>query len=334
MPPLSDVSNRTGQTRFTGQSSNSSQIRVLNVVTNPKARFYDQQVSVLERYGVSCTTLTVPGGNHSQAAMEGRSPSDYLRFYPTVLKHSFDDYDIVHANYGLTGPLALFQPRLPVVLSLWGSDLLGKYGWLSRLCAARSDAVIVMSERMAQELDDECDVIPHGVDLELFRPIPQEEARETVGWDAGGHHVLFPYAPNRDVKNYPRAKRVVAAAEKQLGEPITLQTVHGAAHDEMPYYMNAADALLVTSHREGSPNSVKEAMACNLPIVATDAGDVRERLAGATASGVYTTDEDLVDGLVRAFERGERSNGRDIVREVSLQRMADQIVGVYERVLS
>lgn len=308
-------------------------LSVLNLVTKRNARFYQQQVDALAAMGVESTTLAVPGRDYDQASVESRSMLDYLKFHPSVLRHSFGDYDLVHANYGLTAPSGLAQPNLPVVLSLWGSDLMGKYGRVTKWCAGHCDAVVVMSEEMATQLGHPCYVIPHGVDLGKFAPAPQPAARDAVGWRQDAYHVLFPYATRRAVKDFPRAERVVAAAAERLGRPVEVQTVYGEPHDAMPTYMNAADALLLTSQREGSPNSVKESMACNLPVVATDVGDVGDRLEDVANSHVADTDEGLVDALAAVLAAGERSNGREHVRDVSLERMGERLRCVYEAVL-
>ncbi|WP_433624718.1 glycosyltransferase family 4 protein [Halomicrococcus sp. NG-SE-24] len=310
-------------------------MRVLNLVTNTEARFYKEQLRVLRGHGVRSETLAPPG-THTHAVDESvtrRSPTDYLRFFPTVFRAAFDDYDLLHANYGLTAPMALAQPNLPVVLTLWGSDLFGEYGWLSRRCAHRCDAVVVMSEEMATELDVPCHVIPHGVDCQRFRPGSKSQARDRVGWDRSTRHVLFPYPPSRTVKDFPRAERVVEAASRRVDAPVELQTVSGVTHDEMSTYYNAADVLLLPSKSEGSPNSVKEAMACNLPVVTTDVGDVRERLAGVEPSHVCDSDEELVAGLVDVLVDPRRSNGRPAARDVSLERMGERLRDVYESVL-
>jgi glycosyltransferase involved in cell wall biosynthesis len=309
-------------------------VRVLNVVTSPDAEFYRLQVDAVRRQGVEERTVEVPGEQRfTDDGVDDRSVFDYLRFVPRVVRHSFGDYDLLHANYGLTAPAALGQPNLPVVLSLWGTDLFGPYGRLSRLCARLADAVIVMSPKMADALPVDSHVIPHGVDLRRFRPFSRRAAREAVGWSLSGSHVLFPYPVQRDVKDYPRAERVAAAARERVDGDLNLQVVHGVPHARMPLYMNAADALLLTSRREGSPNAVKEAMACNLPVVATDVGDVRERLRGVDPSHVCRTDEELVDGLVDALDRGPASDGRDRVESLALDRMGDRIESVYRSVL-
>jgi len=310
-------------------------MRVLNVVTSARARFFQHQVAVLGRQGTECTVLAVPGERRqTDDTTDPRSAMDYFRLYPRVLRASFGSYDLVHANYGLTAPAALAQPNLPVVLSLWGSDLLGAYGRLSRACARLADAVIVMSEEMADAVAVDCHVIPHGVDLSLFRPLPRRAARESVGWRPDARHVLFPYPQSREVKDYPRAERITGRAGAAIDGDLELQTLHGVPHDRMPAYYNAADALLLTSRREGSPNSVKEAMACNVPVVSTDVGDVRERLAGVEPSAVGTSDDELVAELVRVLRQGGRSNGRERAREVSLEEMGERIRSVYDSVVS
>lgn len=313
-------------------------MRVLNLVTSSNAAFYQQQCVALRRRGVAETTLAVPGERRPAAdGMRTRSVLDYVRFSVAALRRAGGDYDLVHANYGLTAPPAIAQSNLPVVVSLWGSDLLGAYGRLTRWCARRADAVVVMTPAMADELDVDCHVLPHGVDVAQFRPFPRRPAREAVGWRHDALHVLFPYPPEKRVKDYPRAQRIVAAAGERLdgrvAGDVLLQTLHGVPHAEMPLYVNAADALLLTSKREGSPNAVKEAMACNLPVVATDVGDVRSRIADVEPSHVCTTDAELVDGLVDVLERGEPSNGREAIRSLAVDEVARRLHEVYADVL-
>jgi glycosyltransferase involved in cell wall biosynthesis len=318
-------------TKVRGVKSTAMTIRVLSLVTKRGVGIYQQQVETLEKAGVEVDTI-VPPGRHTTAGRESRSPTDYLRFFPQVLRESLGDYDLIHANFGLTAPMALAQVRLPVVLSLWGSDLHGEFGWLSRLCARRCDAVVVMSEGMASELHQECHVIPHGIDFEKFRPEPKSEARATLGWDPDVRHVLFPYSSDRTVKNYPRSERVVERARERLDAPVKLQTVSGVDHDEIATYMNAADVLLLTSDHEGSPNTVKEALACNLPVVSTRVGDVPERLDGVRPSAVGDDDAELADALVDVLADPRRSNGREAIANLRLERTGARIRDVYETV--
>lgn len=304
-------------------------IRVLSL-TNARTSFYRQQVRAVERYDVDYTTIEVPG---REGRDDHRSPLDYLRFWRPFRDALSDRYDLVHANFGLTAPYALTQRSLPVVLTLWGNDLYGPVSPVSKFSARFCDEVIVMADVMAEGLGQDCHVIPHGVDLERFQPKSRDAARRTVGWDDEAAHVMFPYRVERDEKDFPRARRVVDRVDRRIDRPVELNVVTGVPHDRFYTYLNAADCLLLTSKMEGSPNVVKESLACNLPVVATDVGDVRERLDGVDPSGVGRTDAELVDELETVLERGERSNGREVVRELSIENTGRRIVDVYEQAL-
>ncbi|WP_332897111.1 MULTISPECIES: glycosyltransferase [unclassified Haladaptatus] len=312
------------------------QLRVLNLVTSSESTFFRQQVRSLEDRGVSCTNLAVsPKRPKTDEKTETRPVTDYIRFFGTATKESFGEYDLIHANSGLIAPAAVFQPNLPVVLSLWGSDLMGKFGPVSKFCARHADEVIVMSAEMAELLGQDCHIIPHGVDTERFKPMDKAAARAELGWEQDETYVLFPYAASKSVKNYPRAARVVDAVREQYDGTLNLQTVFRVPHEQMPLYMNAADVLLLTSHREGSPNATKEALACNTPVVSAAVGDVRDQLRGISPSAVGETDEELIDGLLSVLESTKEPNAREkVLKEMSAERMGERIHEVYELALA
>lgn len=306
-----------------------SDIEVLQLVTTRRP-FFEQQVQVLESRGISCTVLPVP-----QSSGDTRSVLDYARFHGQALHRTVaGDFDVVHANYGLTAPIALTQPLRPVVLTLWGSDVLGRYGRVSEVCSSLCDAVIVMTDEMADQIDCDAHVIPHGIDTERFTDEPASWARSKVGWKRNAKHVLFPYDPSRSVKDYPRAESVVDVVDDRFDVPVELHAVYGVSHERVPIYMNAADALLLTSKREGSPNTVKEALACNLPVISTDVGDVSDLLADIDNCAVCQTDGELVRMLQQILESDEMVGGRDRVQEFSLRHMGRELRGVYDDVLS
>ncbi|WP_440770340.1 glycosyltransferase [Natronorubrum sp. DTA28] len=309
-------------------------LRVLHLTTSREV-FFDQQIETLEAKGVDTTVVVVPNEDQIDGDMgTGRGVWEYLEFFPRVRRALRDgDFDVIHANYGLTAPYAVTQLSLPVVLTLWGSDVVGFDGRVTKACAWRCDAITVRSEEMRKLLGRDAHILPSGIDLERFRPIDQRTARENVGWDTEGTHVLFPYSPEYERKNFPLAERVVERAETELGQQISLQTISGVPHEAVVYYMNAADVLMLTSDHEGSPNTVKEAMACNLPVVSTAVGDVRERLDGVSPSRIGTSEKQLVDGLIEVIRADNRSNGRDAVREVSWDRIGDRILELYRSVL-
>ncbi|USZ70843.1 glycosyltransferase family 4 protein [Natronosalvus halobius] len=304
-------------------------MHVLHLITSTRS-FFEQQISVLEERGVECTVIGVPG---EYTADSPRTPVDYLRFYPKVLSHVWSgEYDLIHGHYGLVAPFALAQPTRPVVMSLWGTDLMSDMRWLesiSRYGARFADATIVPSPAMSRELDTDHVEIPFGVDTEQFRPVPRADARERVGWDPDERIALFPYDPNRDEKDYPRAERIVERADAD----IELRTIDGVPYEEMPYYMNASDALLVTSKREAGPMVIKEAAACNVPVVSTDVGFVRDTIGEVDNCIVSDDDADLAAGLETVLDGDRRSNGREVVDGLSLDAMGDRLLECYRDVL-
>jgi len=196
------------------------------------------------------------------------------------------------------------------------------------------DRVIVTSQAVADSLGQPgVTVIPCGVDLDLFRPMPQAEARRRLGLDLEARYVV--YAGRRGPeKRLDLIKDAVARL--QVDDPsVRLLVLTEKPHRVVPFYFNAADVLVLASDFEGSPMVIKEAMACNLPIVSTDVGDVAS-LIGDT-EGCYLcgqTSEDVAVKLHQALSFGQRTNGRDVVRHLSLEAIAGRIIEVYREVLA
>lgn len=304
-------------------------MHVLHIITSTRS-FFEQQIDVLEARGVRCTVIAAPGVYRPDTP---RTPVDYLRYYPRILSAIRRyDVDLVHAHYGLVAPFALAQPQRPVVLSLWGTDLMGDRRWLrgfSRFGARFADATVLPSHAMADGLDTDYELIPFGVDLDLFRPIDRASARSHLGWNSDRPVALFPYDPVRSEKNFSLAEQVVAEADVD----VDLRTIVDVPYEDVPYYMNASDVLLVTSSRESGPMTVKEAAACNLPVVATDVGFVRKTLAGVRNCAVATERTQLVRGLEEVIRDGRRSNGRTNVEGLGLETMGDRLCQLYTTIL-
>lgn len=242
-------------------------------------------------------------------------------------------YDVVHAHYGLSGFPALFRYETPLVITLHGSDaLVGRIQPLiSKTVCSFADAVIVVSKGISARIAGE--IIPCGIDLEVFRPRDREAARARLGLPLRGKLVLFPFDPLRKIKRYELARAAVAA----LRDPeIQLLTVSGKPNEEMPWYYSAADAMVLCSESEGSPTSVKEALACNLPVVSTDVGDVREIMDGIDGCVICADNaDDLAQGLKRVLGRGTSNPfaGRLSMARYDQSRVVAAIVRVYERVI-
>ena len=293
-------------------------------VTNAESPFFESQLAALASVGIESTVSAPPTGVDGN-----RGPLDYLRWLPKLRGLGHDDFDLVHANYGLTGPFALAQSTRPLVLSLWGSDVMGYSSVLdavSQFAANRADAVIAPSRALQDALDTDSTLLPFGLDLDLLQPMDRRTAREHVGWPVDETIALFPYDTARAVKNYPRAERVVAAADAD----VTLRTVSGVSYEEMPYYLNASDLLLVTSDREAGPMVVKEAAACNVPVVSTDVGFARNVLEDVDNSSVAETDEELADAIDRVVAADRPSNGRESDAVISIEEMGKRLELIYE----
>jgi len=306
------------------------ELKVLNVV-GYLSPFVKDQFVALEKFGVKGEVINIPGQIIPERP---RSPLNYFKAYLKVFKKSFSEYDLIHAQYGLTAPLSIAQFRLPVVLTLWGSDLLGQYGKLSRVCARWCDEVIVRSEEMQQKLGRHCHIIPCGVNLELFKPMKREKAITQIGWDPCKKHILFPYDPYRPVKNYQFVKKVMEILNNEIN--VELHEVYDVPHNKMPIYFNASDLLIVASLREGSPNTVKEAMACNRPILASNVGDVKKIVDNTKGCTVLDNwnENDYADKILESLMIGS-TTGRERIIKLGLDwnDIAKKIYNIYIDIL-
>jgi glycosyltransferase involved in cell wall biosynthesis len=211
----------------------------------------------------------------------------------------------------------------------------GRFYQLSSFLLARlASAVIVKTAELKRRLRLEAaQVIPNGVDLDLFKPADQAEARRSLGLDPQKKLVLFPYDPERAEKRFDVIESAVARARQAVPE-LEILRVSAVPQSRMPLYMNAADVLILASQSEGSPNTVKEAMATNLPVVTVDVGDTAE-LVGQT-EGCHLVPRDAKEIAVKIVEvcrRGTRTRGRDRVATLSMETVAKQIVQVYSTVI-
>ena len=276
-------------------------------------------------------------------------PSNYARAWLRLrrrLKRA--QYDLIHAQFGQSGLLA-FPKQLPLLVTLRGSDILGiiddKTGRytvrgriaqaLSRLVARRADAVILVSDHMREVVGrtDSVHVIPSGLDLSLFRPIPRLEARERLGLSPTKRLVLFVGRPNQARKRFELAKQAVEILNRTL--PAELVVGWRLQHVDIPYYMSACDAMVFTSMQEGSPNVVKEALACDLPVVSVRVGDVEERLAGVDGCELCADEspEAIAAALERVLRRGGRVNGRASVQHLDETLLTQRVIAIYESIV-
>ena len=223
------------------------------------------------------------------------------------------NFDVVHAHFSFSSYVASLARVKPLVVSLMGSDLKAT-PWNKKMIrffsmAFRWREIIVKSRDMAVDLPMEVHVIPNGVDTELFVPMDKEMCRQRLGWKEGVKHVLFPANPDRAEKDFPLAQEAVSL----LDYDVQSHVFENVEHKDTVYYYNAADAVLLTSKWEGSPNVIKEALACNCPLVSTDVGDVRER--GEGLEGCYVAESRAPQEIMGLLQKALAIEGKTCGRE-------------------
>lgn len=261
--------------------------------------------------------------------------------------------DVIHAMYGgVMADRIARQPRVrPVAVTFRGSDLLGenlsgltrrmvsRYGVLcSRRAAKAADGVIIVARHLIGALKgavtaDKLRVIPSGIDLERFKPMDPAACKQKLGWNPRSFHVLFASNNGDPVKRPCLAKAAVAQMSPVL-RPAEFHAMTGISTAQVPVWLNAADALLLTSLHEGSPNIIKEALACGLPVVSVDVGDVAERIQGFEGCHLAAPEPaELAVKLDRVRQRGGRLNCRARLEEISIRAVTDKLKEFYEEVI-
>ena len=291
----------------------------------------NNQGTALKKRGVDLDYFCVRGGG-----LRG-----YLSALPALRRRlATDPTDIVHAHYSLSGFLAYFAGARPLIVSLMGSEAYGGrvIGLMTRIFARFFwSNIIVKSREMKDKLGlKDAVIIPNGVDLSVFYEREKKEALAKTFPDSNKTNILFVADPGRAEKNFTLASDLV----RMLNDGNVLLTpVHNIPINDLPLFYSAADVVLLTSSWEGSPNVIKEAMACGCPIVSTDVGDVR-LIIGST-EGTYLASHkasDISEKLSKAIRYSRtkgRTKGRERIKEIGLDsdNISLEIISLYERVL-
>lgn len=286
--------------------------------------------------------------------IKGKGTISYLKHVFSLRNYLIkNNYDIIHAHYGFCGVVALLaKKKEKVITSFMGDDILGsnksdghvtyssKIQSHINVCLAQTFYChsIVKSNEMLKLFKRKSNIslLPNGVDLNLFKQMDRDTAIKYSLFDPDKKHILFVSDTNRIEKNYSLAKNAVDFLQNQNVE---LNAINGIPGNQLVYYYNSADLLLLTSMHEGSPNVIKEAMACNCPIVCTDVGDVNWVLGNT--EGCYLTSfkvDDVADKINKALEFSEkhgRTKGRERIIELGLntENIANKILEAYHHVL-
>jgi glycosyltransferase involved in cell wall biosynthesis len=289
------------------------------------APFITEQVEALKRLGVECRFFPV-----NKSGIWG-----YL-LHLRGLKRAISAFrpDLIHAHYGLSGLFANLQRRVPVVTTYHGSDINDrKVRPLSRLSIHLSAFNIFVSRKILEIISpkEKSALIPCGINLDDYPEMEKSLARLQMHLSATGKYVLFAGAFDNAVKNAPLAEDAISRLES-----VKLIELKGYSRAEVAALMYAADALLMTSLTEGSPQVIKEALACGTPIVSVGVADVEKLTSGI--DGCYITNYDAAEiaGKIRlALTFQGKTNGRSRIFECNLSNdyIAKQVAEVYELAL-
>ena len=243
-------------------------------------------------------------------------------------------FDVVHAHFGLTAYPAVAARLGPVVVTLHGNDLFHPVSnRLSRAVVPLTALPAAVSREFSSLLRGagttrRVAVLPVGIDLERFRPIPRREARERLGLDPDGRYLLFPHDPARPLKRFDRAQEAAAGA--------TLLTMGSVPPSEVPFWINAANAVLVPSQAEGFGLSVIEALACGVPAFGTPVGIHPVALDGIEGAFCAAWDRDAWRTALRPVLEADdpRVEGRARAALFSADRMAARVVAAWRDVVA
>lgn len=304
-------------------------MKVLIVASYNKNRFAPfvlEQTQALQQQGVEVDYFGVVG----------KGINGYLKARSSLQKKIKEFRpDILHAHYGLSGLLANLQRKVPVVTTYHGSDInVAAVRCFSKMAMRLSAWNVFVSQRNVElaRIHKRYSLLPCGIDVDNFSLQDKSDARDALKWDQNGKYVLFAGAFDNAVKNAPLAQAAV-----QLLPNVRLIELKGYNRQDVATLFYAVDALLLTSLTEGSPQVVKEAMACNCPVVTVDVGDVKERLERVHPSAVVERNPQTIsDALKSIMEQGELSNGREELLRQGLdnRNVAEKLIQIYNNILN
>lgn len=334
----------------------SNNIKILVVASDKGGRFVpfvEEQIVALQQAGVELIRYGITG----------KGIVGYLRELPALRRLICAERpDLIHAHYGLSGLLTNLQRRVPVVTTYHGSDInkpsIRRFSKIAMRLSAhnifvskRNVALAFHLSPLASRLKKRSTLLPCGVNiprpwsemqnLQIEQLTLNQWVQEKLHTDA--KHVLFAAAFDNAVKDPELAFATIQACNTAMesnsqspiaNRPINLIELKGYNRDQVNALMYNCDALLMTSKSEGSPQVIKEAMACGCPIVSVDVGDVAERTNGVEGCFVVRTREpkDIAEALQQAIKFEGRTNGRDRILEMGLcnEQVAQRLIAIYQ----
>jgi len=317
-----------------GPADTLTRVRVL-VVTNfepddaapQRGRWVRDQVDEVRRRGIDVDVFSFPPGRNEYIPATRR-----LR---ALLRR--ERFDLVHAHYGLPGWCARLAGARPLIVTFHGTDVRHPVvGPLSRRLAWRVDLGAAVSRALFAPENGRpglppvpgSAVLPCGPDLARFGPIPRAEARRALGLAPDGRYLFFPANPARPEKRHDRAAALATACEAEL------LTGGSIEPERMPLWLNAANAVLVTSDYEGFGMAAVEALACEVPVLSTPVGVAPYALTGVEGCLCARFDASIWSAVARPHlaAADPRAAGAARAASLSAERMAERVIEAYRDV--
>lgn len=291
---------------------------------NPQRGSYiKEQVEALQKRGVEIDILNIDIVNNILKY--------FLGFFFVFFRSFFKKYDIIHAHYGFTGTCSTFRVRTPLITTFHGSDINLKWQRkISKIAHVLGNESIFVSSSIKKVMNTSKGIIiPCGLDMEFFKPYPKLKARKELNIPVDKKVVLFPGSIDDKIKNYPLFKKTILI----LNDTSIFENIlSGHTREEVVKVLSASDVLLMTSLGEGSPVTIKEALACNLPVVSVNVGDVGEIIDGIDGCFICKHDPNELAHAVKMVLSIKNFNAREYVKRYDNSIIANKLIELYNNV--
>jgi len=304
--------------------------------------FCKEQISALKKNGINIHSFYLSSRTNLLLIIK-----ELIRFKKIIRKYQ---PDIIHAHFGtMTSFFCATTSLKPLIITFRGNDLnpipnmnflrdfFGKF--LSQISILRAKKIICVSLELKNRMwwkKNKAVILPSGVNTKIFYPQSQKYVRKILNLNNINKIIIF----NASHKKQEKLKRLDIAKDvynkvKEKVPNLKIIILRGKTlHNKIPIYLNAADCLLLTSDCEGSPNIVKEAMACNLPVVSFDVGDVKERLKKIYPSKVVDKNiDEMTAAVIKILKSNERSNGFKNIMTISNETLIIKIIKLYRNLI-
>ena len=295
-----------------------------------KYTFVKEQGNAIAKYGAEVDYY----------AIVGKGVIGYLKNVST-LKKKIKEFkpDIIHAHFGLCGVVSLLtMSGVPVVVTFHNGETLNKFvNFICSLFSKWSKHTIYV----AQHIYDKCifkskkyTIMPCGVEMPDMNITPYTEARKKLDWDENKKYILFGGNFKNLRKNYPLLRDALDILNREDVEVIEMK---GFNRQECVLRMSASDLFALPTKSEGSPQALKEAMACNCPIVATDVADIKHLLGDLDGHYICSFDpKNVAEHIEKALAFNSRTKGRERIIELGLTNdlVAKKLVEIYTDILN